>query len=182
MMKEGKQYAKALFDVALERDALDEYRVNLEKLIGYFDEVEELWPFMLDYSISKEAKKDVMSSALRDSVGEIFLNFIKVLIDRDAIKFLQSIDKNYNKLYNEHCGIIEIKVTSALELHEEEIQAIEDKYKEKFLGCGVKVVNVVDKSIIGGVKIEYRDRVVDATLRTKLERLKEHILSNLVVE
>ena len=181
MVEIGKQYAKALFDVAVKRDRLDECRVNLEKLIGYFDEVEELWPFMLDYSINKEDKKKVVSVALGDSFGEIFLNFIKVLIDRNAIKFLPDIEKDYNKLYNEHCDIIELKVTSALALQEEELRAIEDRYKEKFLGFSIKIVNIVDRSIIGGLRIEYRDRVVDATLKTKLMKLKEHIVSNEVV-
>ena len=80
MRNEGREYAKALFDVAVKRDRLEEYRVSLKKLIGYFDEVEELWPFMLNYSINKEAKKNVISNALGERFGEIFLNFIKVLI------------------------------------------------------------------------------------------------------
>ena len=94
---------------------------------------------------------------------------------------MPDIEKYYNKLYNEHCDIIEIKVTSALALQEEELQAIKDRYEEKFVGFSIKVVNIVDKSIIGGIRIEYRDRVVDATLKTKLMRLKEHIVSNGVV-
>lgn len=178
MRNEGREYAKALFDVAVKRDRLEEYRVSLKKLIGYFDEVEELWPFMLNYSINKETKKGVMTNSLVNSFDEIFLNFIKVLIDRDAIKFLRDIDKSYKKLYNEHYNIIELRVTSALALREAELQAIKDKYKEKFLGFDVEVINIVDESIIGGIMIEYRDRVVDATLKTKLMKLKDHILSN----
>lgn len=175
MAIEGKQYAKALFDIAKDRNNLDEYKSYLKQLLGYFDEVDNFWAFMLNVSISKQAKKDVITNALGDSFSEVFVNFIKVLIDRDAIKFLPDVDKNYNKLYNEHCNIIEIKVTSALSLCDDDIQAIKDKYKEKFLGYGIEVLNVVDKSIIGGIKIEYKDRVIDATLKTKLMKLKEHI-------
>jgi len=172
---EAKQYAKALFDIAREKDSLDENKVALKKLLGYFDEVEELWPFMLNISINKQAKKDVMTKALGDSASRIFINFIKVLIDKDAIKFLPDVDKNYNKLYNEHYNIIEIKVTSALALCDDDIQAIRDRYKKKFEGFDVEVLNVVDKNIIGGIKIEYKDRVVDATFKTKLMKLREHI-------
>ncbi|MBP5426478.1 MAG: ATP synthase F1 subunit delta [Clostridiales bacterium] len=177
MVEESKRYAKALFDVGLKRNATCDYKDKLCNLRELCSNEKELWPFLLNYSISKNDRKNVISKILEDDNEGIFLNFVKLLIDKDCIKFLSSIEKSYNKLYNDYHNIIELRVTSALELDEAEIQAIKRKYKEKFCDFDIDVINVVDKSIIGGIRIEYKDRVIDATLRTKLMNLKEHMLA-----
>ena len=175
----GKRYGEALLSVAIEENKVDEYRENLECLIKCFDDVLELGPFIKNSKIGKQDKKDTMCKILESSCDEKFLNFVKVLIDKDRMNILLDILDNYEKLSNKYQNIIERKVTSALLLDDDDIEGIKEKYKDYFKGFKIKIKNVVDESIIGGLKLEFEDTVVDATLKTKLNSLRDYMLSNL---
>ena len=174
----GKRYAKALLDVAIENDKIDDYKENLKCLIKYFDDVLELEPFIKNSKIGKQEKKDTMCKILESDCDKNFLNFVKILIDKDRMNILSDILRNYEILSNEYQNIIEIKVTSALLLDDSQIEGIKEKYKDRFKGFSIKIKNIVDKDIIGGLKLEFKDTVIDATLKTKLDNLKRHILNS----
>lgn len=175
----GKRYGEALLGVAIEENRIDEYKENLECLIKYFEDVLELKPFIMSSEIGKQQKKDTICKILESDCDEKFLNFVKVLIDRDRMNILSDILENYEALSNKYQNIIEIKVTSALELDNEDIEGIKRKYKNYFDGFSIKIKNVVDKNIIGGLKLEFGDTVIDATLKTRLEDLRNHMLGEL---
>ena len=175
----GKRYGEALLGVAIEENSIDEYKENLECLIKYFEDVLELKPFIMSSEIGKQQKKDTMCKILESDCDEKFLNFVKVLIDKDRMNILSDILENYEALSNKYQNIIEIKVTSALELDNEDIEGIKRKYKNCFDGFSIKIKNVVDKNIIGGLKLEFGDTVIDATLKTRLDDLRNHMLGEL---
>jgi len=172
----GKRYAKALLAVAIENNKIEEYKEDLECLIKYFEEVCEFKFFIENSQLGKEEKKDTMSKILANDCDEKFLNFVKVLIDKDRMNILSDILENYEILANEYQNIIEIKVTSAMSLDDYDIEKIKEKYKSYFEGFKIKIKNVIDKDIIGGLKLEFGDTVIDATLKTKLNDLRNHML------
>ena len=174
----GKRYGEALLEVAIEENKIDDYRENLKCLIKYFEDVLELEPFIKNSKIGKQEKKDTMCKILENDCDEKFLNFVKDLIDKDRMSILSDILENYEVLSNKYQNIVEIKVTSALLLDDNEIEGIKEKYKDYFKGFKIKIKNVVDESIIGGLKLEFEDTVIDATLKTKLNSLRDYMLNS----
>ena len=75
----GKRYAKALLDVAIESNKIDEYKENLKCIIKYFDDVLELEPFIKNSKIGKQEKKDTMCKILESDCDKNFLNFVNLI-------------------------------------------------------------------------------------------------------
>ena len=174
----GKRYASALLSIADEKKAIDIYRQNLKNMVYYYENVPELDIFIKNPQINKEEKKRVLCEIMGKDTDENFLNFIKVLVDKERMNAIADILENYEVLANEKQNIVLIKVTSAMLLDDEQIESIKQKYKKNFEGSKIEIKNVIDESIIGGIKLEVGDKIVDATLKTKLKSLKEHILSS----
>ena len=173
----GKRYANALLSVAIENKKIDQYKTDLENLVYYYSTVPEFEPFINNPQVTREDKKKVLCKIIGEDSDIKFLNFVQILIDKERFKEIQDIFENYKVLANEYQNIILIKVTSAIKLENEEIEKIKEKYKEEYKGFNLEVENLVDKSILGGLKIQIGDKIIDATLKTRLSDLKEYIIS-----
>lgn len=173
----GKRYANALLNIAIENGNIDQYKQDLEDLVYYFNTVPEFKPFINNPQVTKEDKKKVLCKIFGEDTDVLFLNFVQILIDKERVNYIQDILENYKTLLNEYKNIVLIKVTSAIELEDEEIEKIKEKYKKDYKDSKIEVQNIVDKDILGGLKIQIGDKIIDATLKTKLKGLKEYILN-----
>jgi len=169
-------YANALFDLSLEEK--DDKKV-LTQLLGMKESLSENKEFLriLDSkNISKDDKKDMLVSIFSKSVDKNVLNFLKLLVDKSRIKYLIGIIDAYKSAYYNHYGIKELIIYSTHALSDKEIkelkQALEDKYQEKY-----EAVNLIDESLIAGIKVQINDLVLDGSVSNKLDRLKSTILS-----
>lgn len=173
----GKRYASALLSIAIENNCIEQYKSDLENLIYHYSTVPEFEPFINNPHITKEDKKKTVCKILGEDSDIKFLNFVQILIDKERFKDIYDIFENYKVLANEYQNIILIKVTSAIELENEEIEKIKEKYKNEYKGYKLEVENIVDKNILGGLKIQIGDKIIDATLKTKLNDLKNYMLN-----
>lgn len=174
----GKRYASALLSIANENKSIDKYRQYLQNMVYYYENVPELDFFVKNPQVNKEDKKKVLCKIMENDADDSFLNFVKVLVDKERLDIIADILENYEVLANEKQNIVLIKVTSAMLLDDEQIENIKHKYQKQFGVSRIEIKNIVDKSIIGGIKLEIGDKIVDATLKTKLKALKEHILNS----
>ncbi len=97
-------------------------------------------------------------------------NFVKLLVDTERIQFAPEIVRLYEALRAEAERVIDVDVVSAYELDEEQKQVIAEAVK-KHIGREVKITAHMDRGLIGGVIIRIGDRVIDASLRGRLEQL-----------
>lgn len=106
---------------------------------------------------------------------KIIDNFARFLVkNNDAFRF-EKIEKDFNILWDKENSILKVEIISANELPVESEALLINYIKEKL---GVKEINIVrklDKSILGGVIIKYGDKIFDAGLRSRLDKLKETI-------
>ena len=174
----GKRYANALLSIADEKKSIDKYRQSLKNMVYYYENVPELAPFIKNPQLNKEDKKKVLCEIMGNEPDDGLLNFVKVLVDKERMDIIPDILENYEVLANEKQNIVLIKLTSAMLLEDGQIEDIKRKYQKQFGGSRIEIKNIVDKSIIGGLKLEVGDKIIDATLKTKLKGLKEHILNS----
>lgn len=173
----AKTYSEALFDLAQEeqkRDALyEEIMVFLEAL----DESRELFQVMNHPGIPKEEKKQLIESILKETVSDTLTGFVILLVNNGRFSDMKEIFRYFIYQVKESKGIGTAWVTTAVELTDEQKQQVVDKLKDTTAYQSFEMHYIVEKEVIGGMVIRINDRIVDSSIRTKLEdiarKLKE---------
>ena len=130
------------------------------------------------FRISKKEKLALADEAF-SSVDESVSNLIKILSERHIVATMPDVYKTYISLYNEDMGIEEVEVITAIALSEAQADAM----KKKLAGITGKTIilkNTVDDKILGGVKLRYEGKQIDASLKTRLDGFAES-LRNIII-
>lgn len=171
----AKTYGDALFELALEEDRLEELSQELNELMEIFRENPELAKLMTHPKIEKGEKCQVMEEILRGRVSDSLAGFLDVIIRKDRYGDLPAIHDYFIRRVKEYRNVGTAYVTSALPLREEQKEQVEKRLLE-LTGHDVMDMNFsVDSALIGGMVIRIGDRVVDGSVRTKLNRLSREL-------
>lgn len=122
----------------------------------------------------KEKKIEIIDSAF-SGVDKNVINTIKILSENLQISLIESVEDQFVELYNKEVKNINVRVESAQELTVEQIANLKEKIKEQLKLNNVVVSNVVDPSLLGGLKIVYNNKVIDSTIKAKLNFMKKQI-------
>ena len=169
-MESSLQYAIALFTLSQEKDKVDLYHDELIDLEKLMKDNEAFLDILKCVFITLEERKTLIDQTFIDYEDDV-KNFLKVLLDNHKLNSLYEIIDVYINLYNENKGIIKGKVYSTYPLSKEEIKRLEEAFYEK-KKLRVILVNEIDESLIGGVRVILKDRIYDGSLKNKLENLK----------
>jgi F-type H+-transporting ATPase subunit delta len=101
-------------------------------------------------------------------------NLARLLIESNRVDQVRGVAEEYEALVDEAAGRVRATVTTAVELDPSERERIAGQLSER-LGKEVRVEVVVDKLILGGLKLQYGDRLIDASLATKLQQLRRQL-------
>lgn len=176
MNKIASTYAKALFDVALEANTLEDVKNDFNAIVTVIKEQPQFMDVLKLPKLDKNDKKDLIKSIFGPSASQLVVNFLMVLIDKDRIDLLTQIVIAFNELVNTHLGIIEGTVYSAVEMNEEQVAKLTDVFAKK-LNQKVKLNVVVDPSLLGGYKVNLADVVYDNTIKLQLRNLKNNLMN-----
>ena len=163
-------YSKALFDLAVENNTLDDIKEQFQMFKKIYKNDPDFQKFLSAKNIEKDDKKKVLDKTLKD-FNPCFVNFLKVLIDSNKIESLLDIYIDFVELYQEKNNIMFFEIYSAKKLGNKEINIIVEKLKKIYLKK-IEVKNIVDESLIGGIKITNDGVALDNTLIGQLEILK----------
>lgn len=170
----AKRYANALFELAQEIDKLDEIerdmRLVTETIAGH-DELRKIVGHRL---IRKEVKKEIFKKVFAGQITEHTMSMLMLVISKGREMYLQEIYEAFYQTYLEAKNIVEVDVTSAVELTEEEVKLLEDKLKKE-LGKDIKFNFHLDPDLLGGVALRIGDQVIDGSVKTKLHKLEESL-------
>lgn len=171
----AKVYGEALFEAASGADRMAVVGKDLDEFTGAVRTTPELQLFFLSEQVSAEDKKRVL---LDLTVGGDVLvqNFLRVLVDKGRESALEEIQEIYAELIKSAEGIVVVELVTARELPDETADELKKKL-ETSLGASVELTLTVDENILGGVKIQIGDRIADASLRHRLEQLRNRLVS-----
>ncbi len=164
------EYAKALFELASEKDnkeILEELNILLEAL----NENAEAWQIFNAPNISDKEKKDIISNITKD-YNELTKRFLYVLVDNKRINSLKDIIGEYNLLINNSVKAVDVYVTSKYALSSDKKNVLSNLLSTKLDGRKVKIINIVDNNLIGGVKCVYDGKLIDLSVRGKINQIK----------
>jgi len=166
-----KRYAQAFFDLA-END-IDNVRMEFEDFVGIYNSDEEFRSFLVDPRVKLDNKQMVVRNVFTSSLSRNMLNFVLLLISKQRIKFVPQIYEAFIHLVNEKANVLVMDIITAVKLEEEQLNSIKEKFRSKYNASSVKATEIVDVSIIGGVKVIIGDKVYDGSIKGKLESLTE---------
>jgi F-type H+-transporting ATPase subunit delta len=168
----ARRYARAVFEIALEREELDEWQSGLER-IARLSQDETITAFMASPDISFKDK----ASALREILGDhslLMKNLLYLLISRGRFNMLADIVAEYQRFLDDHYDIERASIATAVPLDEEDKKKLDERLG-KIIGKKVISDNKVDPGLIGGVVVRVAGKLMDGSTRGKLEALKRVI-------
>jgi F-type H+-transporting ATPase subunit delta len=173
-------YAEALFEAALERDELEEVVGDLKDFVDALHRSEELQLFFYGEQIAEREKRRAID-ALTEGMALSTRNFLKVLSDNRRQHILEEVLVRYEELVKEHLGRVEVELTTAVELSEEEQDRIRERLGRILEGREVILQPRVDPDLLGGAVFRFGGRMVDSSVRGRLASLREEMLERSVV-
>ena len=168
------EYAKALFMLALEKECSKEYKDALELVSGVFDENPVYKDFLSTFAIPLEERLNALDEAFKDSIPREVLSFLKILCEKKHIDEFSECAEQYIAMHDEMEKISNAKVTSAVELTEEEKTNLKENLEKKS-GHKMIIEYIVDESIIGGLIVEADGKIMDSSLKKHLKEIKDVI-------
>ena len=166
------RYSAALFELADERSVLVDVATDLRTVKALIQESEELRRMMWSPVLTRAAQqKAVVALAERTRLGELTRNFLRLLARNRRLYALPGIIEAYLNRLAARRGEVSAKVTSAVALNETQVGAVGVALK-KVVGSNVMLDVTVDPALLGGLVVKVGSRMVDGSLRTKLQQLK----------
>ena len=172
-------YGKALYEAARDANKIDLILEEIQEIVGLLHSEPDLNEFINTPVIAGAKKKKVVESIFKGKVSSEVLNFLYILIDKRRTRNFEKIVYQYKNMINESQGISAGTISSVESLTEEQLKAFEEK-TGKLLRKKVSLKNDVDASILGGVKIFVEGKVIDASVKKRLQDL-EGSLKNVTV-
>ena len=169
----ARVYAKSLFEVAVEHDVLDEMREQLGQFADELGRSRDLQVFFFSPYFSSQEKKDGIGKIL-EGADERFVRFLELLAERHRLPVVFRIRRVFDQLWREERKLLPVSVRSAVELDPSLIEEIGRKIEEQ-TGRKVELTSTVDPDVLGGLVLQVGDRVLDASVRNRLERLRKQV-------
>jgi F-type H+-transporting ATPase subunit delta len=168
-----RTYARALYDAARERDRVAAVREELAEFVQAMHDVPELRAVLENPQVDRRAKASALESLLADG-DELVRNSLRLLAEKGRIGELAEVQREFERLVAAAEGQLDVELTTAYELSEDESSAIVDQIA-KASGRRVRATRSVDPDLIGGILLQVGSRRVDASVRGRLERLRREL-------
>lgn len=170
----SKRYAKALFEIAVERKILDKISKDMEFVNGVMMASDQLLEWLLHPATDIDDKKQIFSTLFK-KVNSATLHFLFVVIDNHREDVLTEIISYFQHLVYEEKGEVEAKITTAFPLEKGDKKQLMQTF-QRLLGKEVVIKEVaVNSDLLGGVIVQIGDRIFDGSLQNKLKRFQERV-------
>jgi len=173
MQDSARVYAEALFDVAKERGKLDAIRDELAQFADAVDSNRELQVFFFSPYFSSAEKVEGLKRAVSGADAEL-VNFLDLLIEKGRMTEVFRIRREFEELWKRENRQLEVTVTSAVELDSAVVARVGEEI-ERQTGQKVDLASDVDEDILGGIVLQVGNMVLDASIRSRLEKLRKSV-------
>jgi F-type H+-transporting ATPase subunit delta len=168
-------YAEALLEASRENDALPRVREDLDAFAAALGESEDLRSFLRNPQVETETKLAALDDMLAGS-HELFLNFVHLLAEKGRIAEVEEVHEEFGRLLAREERVLELELTTAVELSEDEAARVV-KQIEEASGRSVVATRTVDPDIIGGIVVQAGSVRADASVRGRLDQLREELIN-----
>ena len=170
----ASRYGLALYSLALETNKVNQYQEEVKEIMRALKENADFIMVLSSSFLSTEERKEMVEKTLK-GVSEPIVSWIEIIIDNHRANDLVNILESFNSYCNNYRGVIEGYLYSSVRLDESTIHSIEEKISLKE-NNKVELKNVIDPTLIGGVKVVIHDHIYDGSVKHRLEMMKKDLL------
>lgn len=167
----SKVYGDALFSLAVEADKLDETWEEVKVLSTVIRENKEFADIMAHPEMSQEKSLTLIDEIFKEKLSDIMLGFLQVLVNKGRFGEILPVLDHFQRETKEYKKIGVVHVTTPAELTGEQKSGIVERLTQTSGYESLEMNYVVDKNLLGGIRIRIGDRVVDNSIQTKLEEM-----------
>ena len=172
----AKRYAKAVFDLAKESGEIELWAERLRMLDAVLSPP-EVQAVIANPSVPAARRLALVSGLTSDRLGPEGLNLAKLLVEANRASEIGEVAETFELFQDEAAGRIRATATTAVELEPADRDRISRELSER-LGKNVKLDLVVDPKILGGLRLQVGDRLVDASVANRLEQLRRRLAAS----
>lgn len=166
----ARRYAEALYELAAEADELDRVRDAFRDVVRDVREMPQLAQVLAHPMVLREKKMAVVEDVFPEVPG-VLANLLRLVIRNRRETYLDLIYDEFLAAEAEAQGIARVRVTTASELADEDRSRLIDRLTEA-LGRQVSLEEHVEEELLGGARLETDGKVIDGTLKARLDRLR----------
>lgn len=172
----SKTYGDALFELAKEQDKLDDFAKEVSLVQTALAQNPEFSKLMNHPKVGKDEKLQVVKEVFETRVDEELVGFLRLVVEKDRYGEIDEILTYFTDRVKEEKGIGVAYVTSAVKLSEIQKKLVEEKLIETTDYKEMEMNFSIDEELIGGLVIRIGDKVVDSTVKTKLNELTKQLM------
>ena len=167
----AKRYGRAVFELAQAERGVEAWTQRLAQLREILDD-QKVAAVLTNPTIPSERRMDLVSST---SLDPETTNLAKLLIEAGRVEEIDAIADEFGRLADEAAGRVRATVTTAVELEGRDRDRVAAELSKR-LGKDVTMTVEVDPRILGGLKVQYGDRLIDASVATRLQQLRRRLI------
>lgn len=126
--------------------------------------------------VSTEDKKNFIRNTFKDLTKDL-VNTLLLLVDKGRVEIIPDMVRSFVEMKNEASGVAEADVYSVRELSSEELAQVEKVFVKRLNLNTLRMNNIVDASLLGGIRVQIGNKIYDGTLATQLKRLEQNLTS-----
>ena len=169
----ARRYARAIFELAHDEGNVEAWGRRLAQVREVLSDP-EVARALTNPTIATEQRMALVSDLFD---GGEATNLAKLLIESDRVRDVEAIDEEFQRLADEAAGRVRATVTTAVELSSQDRDRVAEELSRR-LGKEIHLDVLVDPGILGGLKLEYGDRLVDASVATRLQQLRRRLAAS----
>ena len=174
----AERYSRALFEVSSESNELDKVEKDIKNFQSLFNSNLEIKNFIQDPTQTVSDQNKVISFLSKKlEFSKNLNNFFLLLIQKRRIFFIKKINESFLKLCSKKRGEIKASLISSKELSQSDLIEI-SKDLSQSIGSTIKLDYKVDKGLIGGLKLQLGSFMVDTSIKNKLKKYEQALLTN----
>ncbi|MBW6408894.1 F0F1 ATP synthase subunit delta [Clostridium weizhouense] len=170
-----RRYALALYEVAEEKGKIEQYLQDLRQVCNIIETNVDFYEVIKHPQISTKKKKQTFVNIFKNQIDEDLLSFLLILIEKDRILYLREKLNEMEKIDLERKNTLNGVVKTAIPILPEELEKIKDIFEKKY-DKNILFKTEVDKSLLGGVYVRIGHEVIDDTVKSKIEEMKDLML------
>lgn len=167
----GNRYASSLFEVGLELEKTDQFYKELESLKGILESEKDFVNVLEHPRIRGVEKKEIINNVFGKIYSKEVLNLLQIVVDKRRESDLFDIIEEYDSIYNNYNKKLSVTAVTTVPMNEVSMEKLTKVLEEK-TGTKITLKNEIDKSILGGIMLKTKERVIDGTVLSELRNME----------
>lgn len=170
----SSRYAKAIYSLAEEKQQVEVILNDFKLILDTIDNSRELDNLIESPIVAGEKKLAILKEVFGESLSDTTISFLKLITEKSRTHYVDSIAKEYELIYNSKNNIVPVVIETAIQLDEEGKTKIVEMLKN-WTKSTIQAKYEVNPELKGGLKVNIKGWVFDATIKNQLEKLRRRL-------